>query len=281
MTLTIKRTNSLVLTCKHQPVTAGWHQTYYLGADLHLDSPQCDRKMLFRHLDEAIERDARILLFGDTNDVMQGREDKRRAKGELKEKLTRDDYFDAVVDETEEDLEKYRDLIVLMSIGNHEDEALMKYGTNVCRRVAKRLEAEYFGYAGFVRFKFSGAVGHRTSRLLYFHHGGGGGGEVTRGIIKTNRRQVYLPDPDIIVSGHIHDAWLMPIARVRLSASDEMYRDKLYHVQMPSYKDEWGGDRGFTMRREAPPKPLGAWWMTFKYDSAMRDNIRIIFEMAE
>ena len=183
MSLSIERTNDTVLTIKHKPVVSGWTQTYFLGADLHIDNPHCDRKMLFRHLDEAVERDARILLFGDTNDVMQGREDKRRAKAELKKRLTVDDYFDAVVDETEEDLEKYKDLIALMSIGNHEDEALMKYGTNVTKRLARRLDAHYFGYSGFVRFRFSGRHGHRTSRLLYFHHGAGGGGEVTRGTI--------------------------------------------------------------------------------------------------
>ena len=90
-----------------------------------------------------------------------------------------------------------------------------------------------------------------------------------------------MPDPDIIVSGHIHEQWLVPIERVRVSQSDEMYQDKMYHVQLPTYKDEWGAGRGFHMRKEGAPKPMGAWWMTFKYDSYSRDNIRVSFEMAE
>ncbi len=281
MTLTVERTSDEVLTFRHKPVKAGWSQWYLLAADVHFDNPLCDRKLFFRHLDQAKERDARVFLFGDTLDAMQSKSDRRASKDELAPEYSKDNYLDLLVDDTAEKLKAYADLFEIISLGNHEDAVLQHHGSNLARRLALGLNAQYFGYAGFVRFRFAGAKGHRTSRLLYFHHGAGGGGPVTRGSIQTSRRAVYLPDADIVVSGHIHEEWLMPITRIRVSDSDKVRKDRQYHVQLPTYKDEYdltGND--WSMRTEKPPKPLGAWWMRFSYDSWAADNIIVHFEMA-
>jgi hypothetical protein len=266
---------------RHHDVGAGFEQSYLLCSDVHLDAPECNRQLFFRHLEQAKDRDAPVLVFGDLLDGVHGRDDPRRSKDGTQEKYNKDEYVDALVDETESDLDRWRDNIAMLSLGNHGDAIVTHYGSNPIRRLCKRFGAEYFGYAGFIRFRFSGRTGNRRSRLLYFHHGAGGGGPVTRGVINTNRRQVYQPEPDIIVAGHIHDAWLMPIARVRMSASDVPYQDLCWHVQLPSYKDEWGGGRAFHMRKEGVPKPVGAWWLTFVYDAYQRDNIRIDLVLAQ
>jgi len=231
-------------------------------------------------LKQAKEREARVLLLGDTLDAMQGRNDPRASKDDLLPELSTDEYMDAIVDDAANQLGPWADIIDLISLGNHEDAARKHYGTNLAKRLAKQLGAEYFGWAGFIRFRFSGEKGPRTSRLLYFHHGAGGGGEVTRGVIKTARRQVYQPDADIIATGHIHEQWLMVIPRVRVSDGDILYNDSCYHVQLPTYKNEWHAGAGWAMGKEMPPKPAGAWWMKFSYDGSMQDNIAVNFEMA-
>ena len=38
---------------------------YLLISDLHWDNPHCDRALLKRHLDLALERNAVIMVFGD------------------------------------------------------------------------------------------------------------------------------------------------------------------------------------------------------------------------
>lgn len=281
MPLTIARETDDMVIFRHRPVSAGFRQRYLLAADVHLDNARCNRKMFFRHMDEALECGAPVFFIGDLLDGQQGRDDPRRDADDTDDKYKKTEYVDTLVDETESDLLKYKSIIAYMGLGNHGDAIITHYGSNPIRRLAKRLDAEYFGYAGFARFMFAGRHGHRMSRLLYMHHGAGGGGEVTRGVIKTNRRSVYQPDPDIIATGHIHESWLMPIARIRVSATNEIYQDICFHVQLPTYKREWGGPRGFHMKREAPPKVMGAWWMDFVYDSTQRDNLRVDFIMAQ
>jgi len=51
-----------------------------LLSDIHWDNPKCDRVLLKRHLDQAMEMDARICMNGDTLCLMQGRADRRRGK---------------------------------------------------------------------------------------------------------------------------------------------------------------------------------------------------------
>ena len=274
-----KREDSEVLVVRHDKVKAGWEQYYLLASDVHYDSPTCDHKLFHRHLKQARKRNAGVFLIGDTFDAMQGRGDPRSSKGELSEEYNDDEYLDVLVDRLEDTL-KDND-VKSVSLGNHEDAVLKHYGSNLARRLAKRLDAAYFGYAGYVRFVFNG--GKNTNRLLYFHHGGGGGGPVTKGTLNATRRAVYQPDVDIIASGHIHEQWLMKIPRIRVSERNIVYRDNLYCVQLPTYKQEWGIQQGggWPMKQEMPPKPIGAWWLGFKYDDNAPGRVAVSFEMAE
>jgi hypothetical protein len=277
-----QRKDTEVLVLRHEDVKYGWEQWYLLAADVHYDNPTCDRRMFHRHLNEAKDKNAKVMLFGDTLDAMQGRGDPRSSKDETDEEYNADDYMDLLVDRTAHKLNPWLDLFELITLGNHEHAALQHYGTNIARRLAHRLGAQYSGYAGFVRFRFSAKNGRRTSRLLYYHHGGGGGGPVTKGTLNPSRRGLYQPDADIIVAGHIHEQWLFPITRVRVSDGDRVYKDKQYHLQIPTYKDEWSlQGNSFPMRKEQPPKPLGAWWLKFYYHSDKPGNVGMSFELAE
>ena len=99
--------------------------------------------------------------------------------------------------------------------------------------------------------------------LKYFH-GAGGGGPVTRGTIQTNRYSVYLPDGNIIVSGHTHDQWIVPITRERISKKGVVGLDECLHVRCGGYKEEYGdGFGGWHIETGKPPKPTGAMWLRF------------------
>jgi len=106
----------------------------------------------------------------------------------------------------------------------------------------------------------------------------GGGGPVTRGVIQTNRQAVYLPDADIVVNGHTHDGWYVPIARERLTNMGRITRDIVHFVRTPGYKDEYNdGSSGYHIEKWGPPKPLGAAWLRFWFDAATsRIEIEVI-----
>ena len=59
-------------------------QMFLLLSDLHIDNPKCDRRLLLKVLNEAVERNALILIFGDLFCLMQGKGDPRRSKADIR-----------------------------------------------------------------------------------------------------------------------------------------------------------------------------------------------------
>lgn len=148
---------------------------------------------------------------------------------------------------------------------------LKRHGVDLTSNLVHRLNTDYGGrvhvggFGGWVRFLFGDGKRVRAAKNLKYHHGAGGGGPVTRGVIQTNRQAVYLPDADIVVNGHTHDSFWVPIARERLSTRGVVGRDITHYIRTPSYKDEYGdGSGGWHVERWGPPKPIGAIWMVFR-----------------
>jgi len=129
------------------------------------------------------------------------------------------------------------------------------------------------GFSGWVRFIFDRGAGASASCRLWYHHGYGGGGPVTRGVIQSNRKAVYV-EADIIASGHTHDSWIVPITRIQLNKSNRIHHNDQIHVSTPGYKDEYAdGFGGFHIERGAPPKPVGCAWLHFAYHRPRRNEV--------
>jgi len=247
-------------------IAAKQEHWYLLRSDAHHDAVQARPNQERRHLDEAKTKGAGVLDFGDLFDAMQGRYDPRRGPDGLKDEYKRLDYFDTLVNDAIEFYASYAPNWVMFAAGNHERKALKHYGTDLTARLAEGLRFKHKsqclagGFSGWVRFLFNINKTQRDSCLLWYTHGAGGAAPVTRGVIKTNRRAVYLPDPDIIVSGHTHHSWCVPIARWRLSDSGKEYIDEQLHVQIPSYVDQ---NRWNEEKEHAPVPRHGAYWLRF------------------
>jgi hypothetical protein len=145
---------------------------------------------------------------------------------------------------------------------------LKAHETNLTERTVERLKLagatrlHAVGYAGWVRVVIHAPNTRKIGSLwMYRHHGYGGGGPVTRGTIQTSRMAVYLPDADIVWTGHTHDQWIMPIERHRVTNYDRTYLDRQLHVRTPGYKDEFSPGEGWHVERGGPPKPRGALWL--------------------
>lgn len=268
-------------------VRAGWEQWFLLSSDRHHDNAFCDQDLERRHLEEAKARDAIVLDFGDLFDVMQSKDDRRASKDQLRNEHKRGDYLDALVETAAAFYGPYADRLALMALGNHETAVLDRYGTNLVDRLAHQLRREHGGitqaggYGGWVRLM---CHVHKTTRqqlrLKYFH-GSGGGGPVTRGVIQTNRQAVYLPDADIVVNGHTHDAWHMPIARERLTDLGNQYQDLQHHIRTSTYKDEYrAGAGGWHVERGGAPKPIGAVWMRLWLPAEDHPRVEVEFTQA-
>lgn len=252
-------------------VFGGWERWIYFGSDVHFDSVYCDRDAFFEHMDLAKKRNAMIFIFGDFFDAMQGRYDKRRAMPELrKEYQCKENYYDVLVDDAYEKLSDYKDNITILADGNHELSVLKNANTNILDRLSAKLRehgsgVQHGGYGGWTRFMFNlsdgNATGPRTSIKLKYFHGAGGEAPVTRGVIQTNRQAVYLPDANIVVNGHSHNSYYVPISRERLSNKGELYFDIQHHIRVAGYKQAYGdGTTGWEITRGGVPKPIGCIW---------------------
>lgn len=270
----VEETGPTVTTIRIQcDVNQSWEQWALITSDRHLDNPKCDRKMIKRHLEQAKERNAFNIDLGDNFDAMQGRDDRRGMKKDVLRENQENDYFDSLVEAHAEFYEPYISQFAVQGTGNHESGVLAKKETDLTKRFVKALKEKgspvvMGGYRGWVRLLFSGSgkKQYRQSMKLYYTHGGGGGGPVTKGVINTNRRAVYLPDADIVIGGHIHECWQVPITRARLSDAGVEYPDEQLHLAIPTYKEEFfGTGNGFHHQNERAPKPLGAWWLRFYY----------------
>lgn len=266
----IEQTNRDVVTLRHAGVSAEWSQRYLLLADVHFDSPHCNRRLLRSLLQQAQETGAGVFCFGDWFDAMQGRDDRRGDKSDLLPKYKAGDYVNRLVDDSADFLAPYASSIVFMSDGNHETSVRRHLEVDLLLLLTGKIGVCKMGYAGFVRFLFSrttakgrGSAGN-TSRVLYFHHGAGGGGEVTKGVIQAQRRQAKVV-ADIYVTGHIHEAWSLWASRTELSASGEPITPKLLHVSLFPLKDEFDLSGGYHIEKDRPPKPQGAYWLEFRH----------------
>jgi hypothetical protein len=164
--------------------------------------------------------------------------------------------------------EPYKNQFALLAMGNHETSVLRHCDLNLTKWLAERLnvdstrQTQVGGYNGFVKFLFHITATMRQSKLLYFTHGAGGNSPVTKGVIKTARRAVYLPDADVVLSGHSHESWVVPIARRRVTEAGRMRLDECLHVQIPSYKNE-PMLSGWEAEKEFAPQTCGAYWLIF------------------
>ena len=255
-----------------------WEQWCLLTADRHLDNPHSDRKLQKLHLDQARERGAFVLDIGDLFDAMQGKNDRRHTKSDLRNEEKTGSYLNALVENATDFLDPYRDLFALITEGNHETSVTKHTEFSLMDALVynlKRAGSQVLrgGYRGYIKFRFRGPEksGYRHNKIAYYNHGGGGGGPVTKGVIKTNRRGIMLPDADYVFSGHIHEQWIVNLSRSRLDQKGNEYTDVQKHVQIPSYKEEFSNQPGgWHHEREAPPKPLGAWWIRFYYSNRNR-----------
>ena len=104
---------------------------------------------------------------------------------------------------------------------------------------------------------------------MKYHHGHGGGGPVTKGVIQTNRRAVYLPDASIVATAHIHESWVLPIKRERISERGKQFHDIAWHVSVPTYRDDFAkGGEGFHIEGGRTPKPIGCTWLVFDFNAS-------------
>ena len=270
---TVERRNDKVIAVRFlEDVVEGWEQWCLLRADAHADHPDSDRGLQKAHLEEARERGAPIFDFGDFFCAMQNAHDPRASHDALRAEHMRKDYLNSLVESVVEQCAPYANLWALWAQGNHETGIVKHHGFDLTKDVARRMQTEHSGigfsggYRGWVQFMFKVRQSASFQKKLFYTHGRGGRAPATKGVAKTARRAAYLPDADIVVSGHIHTDFRVMLARLCLSNQGVESVGEQLHVQLPSYKPSSFLDTSsWESIHEMPPEPIGAAWLIFKY----------------
>jgi hypothetical protein len=237
--------------------------------------------LLKNHLDEAVKRNAAIILNGDTYCCMGGKYDRRADKSLIRPEHNTDRYFDAIVDTSVEWFAPYAKNILLIGYGNHET-AIIKHGeTDLLQRFASTLNyatgsaVQVGGYGGTIDIR----VLHDTIRgvnfVVHYYHGAGGGGPVTKGVIQDQRLLAATEGYDLTWMGHVHELYYHQNIIHRYDRSTKTLIQKPIHqLRTATYKEEWdGGYMGFHTERGRGPKPLGGYWLKLETSrNTSKDN---------
>lgn len=237
-----------------------------LTSDWHWDNPKCDRGLMKEHFDEAKRLNAGIISVGDQFCAMQGRYDPRRARQGIRPEHDTKHYLDSFVDTMAEWLDPYKDHLQFVCDGNHELSIQRNCETDILGRVVDELRSngsnvQRGAISGWIKlaFKYGKRKQDIVSKLAAYHHGHGGGGEVTKGTIQTARRAAYRGQADIVLSGHIHEAWILYLMQERATTEGATGLQPQVHVSIPTYKDEYDVlNSGYHMLNGRPPKPTGS-----------------------
>lgn len=252
-------------------------------SDPHWDSKYCQRHALKNICDQAIEKQAAIIITGDLFDAMQHRADPRHSKGDLRPEYQCDNWLDKIVEDCAAWFAPYQNLI-MVSDGNHETKLCKRLEIDLCQRFCGIINTNpgtkvYYGhYSGSIKFIFDCAKRRRVidSHIVNYHHGTGYGTEA-----KQKERAGQFPDASVLTFGHHHKCKSEKLSRDRISIKGQVFSDEQILIVCPSVKDEHGtGAKGWAIEEGHRRKPTGAHWVRFFY-SCIRKKILISYEPAQ
>tara|TARA_R100001163_G_C5048690_1_gene185693 strand:+ start:476 stop:1393 length:918 start_codon:yes stop_codon:yes gene_type:complete len=264
---TIARRNKIPVLTFTEPVGVGKPVRMLLQFDQHWDNPHSDQDLIKKHMQEAVDEGAPIIMGGDTYCAMCGRYDARRSRHGIRPEHDHPNYLDCLVQGFSDFAEFAAPNIAFMGRGNHELSILKHIETDLIERTAERLRIAGSsvvtgGIGGWIIVKIHITKTQFVTVPVYYTHGTGGGGPVTKGVIQTNRRAVYLPDAQVIISGHIHEEWIVTLARERLTSRGRVYLDEQVHLCSATYKQEYDPvNSSWHSQMGRPPKPIGGTWL--------------------
>ena len=245
----------------------------FVCSDLHFDNPKCNRKLLFKHWDKALEVGAKIVITGDLFCLMQGMYDPRKNKSAIRPEHNGDNYLDLVINDTCEQFLKYAKNILFISEGNHESSVSRRSETAIMERFVERLNAmagtkiQTGPYTGLYTLGFTYGGGRNRSLNVGYCHGLWGG-IITKGALSVVRMASLMPDADVVFSGHTHDGWIMTHPRYRFNRDQKKATiENQWHIKTGTYKEEFVKGSGWAAERIGMPKYLGGCWFDIFYDS--------------
>lgn len=222
------------------PFKAGVPTKLGLFSDIHFDSPDCDKMTFKQHLDYCLKDHRYILINGDLFDAILLKDQKRAVPSNTEH---RDNQLNVKLEETAHFLTPYKDQILFISRGNHEESILKYSGIDLLQMLCLMLNAgnkhqiTYGNYANFLRFSWLNNAKKSVAHYdIFTHHGAGGSAPVTKGMIDFSRLANGV-NADLIWVGHKHQSivdYSAPVMYIDNNGTIVLKNRQL--IQTPSYQ---------------------------------------------
>lgn len=210
-----------------------------LFSDIHFDSPDCDKETFKAHLDYCLQDKRYILINGDLFDAILLK-DQKRAVPHLVERA--DNQLNVKLEETAHFLTPYKDQILLISRGNHEESIIKYSGIDLLQMLTTMLNAgnkhqiQYGNYANFIRISWTKGTRAVAKYDIFAHHGAGGSAPQTKGMLDFAALSKGV-NADLIWCGHKHNSivdYSAPIMYIDNNGKVMLKNRQL--IQTPSYQ---------------------------------------------
>jgi hypothetical protein len=168
--------------------------------DVHLGSTACDVKAFKKFMAESDEN-TYFIFGGDLFDSIVVNDVRYRKSGDS---TKGDAIIDELVDQGEEYLYKYKDRILGIAKGNHEDVVTRRCGSDLIARLCKRLDVPDIGFSGLFRLILTENGSRGRKVIIRYHHGWGGGSRTIGADLTKFSKDMSYWDADIFLYGHVH-----------------------------------------------------------------------------
>jgi hypothetical protein len=168
--------------------------------DIHYGSSLCDVNALKKTLKNNPK--AHYIFNGDVFDAIVPNDPRYQKSGD---NIKGDAMLDIAVNDVANIIMPYRKEILGIGHGNHEQQAIKRYGTSLVGRLCHLLECDHFGYSGILRLALRRKSSNIKTIDIYYHHGFGGGCKTEGGNLTKFWRHAKGWDADIFLYAHVHD----------------------------------------------------------------------------
>jgi len=227
--------------------------------DVHAGNVACDIKEFKKYLAEGNDDDTWFIGGGDLMDSIITSDLKRYQKSS--DATKGDEVIDEQVETMRDLLLPYKDKIIGLGIGNHEENITKRCGTNPMKRLCSELGVMYLGYSFLLALGiYDSGNSNRSIRIVVRgHHGWGGGSRTRGGEITKYEKDMGKWDADIFIYGHGHKKQADRMPRLGLQGEHLIAKPQLL-VLCGTYLKTYlkSSDSTYSERAGYPPVEIGS-----------------------
>jgi hypothetical protein len=155
-------------------------------------------------------------------------------------------------------IEPYKDRIIGLGRGNHEDVIIRKCGTDPVARMCEKLGCAYLGLSGLIRLILSENGNRGRTIIIRWHHGWGSGSRTQGADLTKYSKDTSYWDADLFLYGHVHRKQSDRVPRLGLVGEKLVSKPKMIGICgtfLRTYSDTT--DSTYSELKGYPPTEIG------------------------